>query len=71
MRSCYTWAPIKQIFEGLPHTDDDPGESHVRFPVIFNVNLFLDTQVSLAPTHVSKLVGPSVGHTFGFPISGQ
>ena len=32
---------------------------------------FLDTQVSLAPTHVSKLVRPSVGHTFGFPISGQ
>ena len=31
----------------------------------------LDTQVSLAPTHVSKSVGPSVGHTFGFPISGQ
>ena len=36
---------------------------------------FLDTQVSLAPTHVSWLVGPLVGplvrHTFGFPISGQ
>ena len=36
---------------------------------------FLDTQVSLAPTHVSKLVGwlvrPLVRHTFGFPISGQ
>ena len=31
------------------------------------VNIFLDTQVSLAPTHVSKYVG----HTFGFPISGQ
>ena len=28
---------------------------------------FLDTQVSLAPTHVS----PSVRHTFGFPISGR
>ena len=32
---------------------------------------FLDTQVSLAPTHVSPLVGWSVSHTFGFPISGQ
>ena len=28
---------------------------------------FLDTQVSLAPTHVRL----SVGHTFGFPISGR
>ena len=37
--------------------------------------LFLDTQVSLAPTHVSWLVGwlvcPLVRHTFGFPISGR
>ena len=32
---------------------------------------FLGTQVSLAPTHASKLVGPLVRHTFGFPISGQ
>ena len=40
---------------------------------------FLDTQVSLAPTHESWLVGWLVGwsvrwlvrHTFGFPISGQ
>ena len=32
---------------------------------------FLDTQVSLAPTHVSGLVSWLVGHTFGFPISGQ
>ena len=32
---------------------------------------FLDTQVSLAPTHVSKSVSPLVAHTFGFPISGR
>ena len=32
---------------------------------------FLDTQVSLEPTPVRWLVGQSVGHTFGFPISGQ
>ena len=32
---------------------------------------FLDTQVSLAPTHVRRLVRWSVGHTFGFPISGR
>ena len=30
------------------------------------IRCFLDTQVSLAPTHVSW----SVGLTFGFPISG-
>ena len=33
---------------------------------------FLDTHVSLAPTHVClsvrPSVGPSIGHTFGFPI---
>ena len=29
-----------------------------------NETLFLDTQVSLAPTHVSPFVGPSVRHTF-------
>ena len=29
--------------------------------------LFLDTQVSLAPTYVSLSVGRSVGHTFEFP----
>ena len=29
---------------------------------------FLDTQVSLAPTHVSPLVRPSVGDTFEFPF---
>ena len=42
---------------------------------ILELLLFLDTQVSLAPTHVSWLVGclvgKLVGHTFGFPISGQ
>ena len=32
---------------------------------------FLDTQVSLAPTHVRLSVCKSVGHTFGFPISGH
>ena len=32
---------------------------------------FLDTQVSLAPTHVSWSVSWLVSHTFGFPISGR
>ena len=35
------------------------------------VSAFLDTQVSLAPTHVSWSVRWLVSHTFGFPISGQ
>ena len=33
-----------------------------------SVGVFLDTQVSLAPTHVSPLVGASVGDTFEFPL---
>ena len=32
---------------------------------------FLDTQVSLAPTHVSWSVSWFVSHTFGFPISSR
>ena len=48
----------------------------MRFPQIYSLQLlavrawsFLDTQVSLAPTHVRWLVGH--GHTFEFPISGR
>ena len=51
---------------------------HVMQEDLPHVSQFLDTQVSLAPTHVGKLVvplvdplvRPLVGHTFGFPISG-
>ena len=39
--------------------------------VTYIQGVFLDTQVSLAPTHVSPSVRPLVSHTFGFPISGQ
>ena len=34
------------------------------FSSILFVSGFLDTEVSVAPTHVSRLVGWSVGHTF-------
>ena len=44
-------------------------------PINDGEHSFLDTQVSLEPTPVSWLVrwlvGCSVGHNFGFPISGQ
>ena len=38
------------------------------FNILWIIFLFLDTQVSLAPTHVCLSVSKSVGHTFGFLI---
>ena len=35
---------------------------------VFCLVIFLDTQVSLAPTLASPSVGPSVRNSFGFPF---
>ena len=35
---------------------------------VFCLVIFLDTQVSLAPTPASPSVGPSVRNSFGFPF---
>ena len=51
----------------IPHSKYTPGEDDNISAVL----VFLDMQVSLAPTHVSKSVSKSVGHTFGFLISGR
>ena len=55
---CYTFSSYTILFLSLQFSPSP-------------LQYFLDTQVSLAPTHVSPSVRPLVHHTFGFPISGQ
>ena len=44
---------------------------HAEQKHTFYISRIIFRLVSLAPTHVSWLVGKLVRHTFGFPISGQ
>ena len=56
---------FKKYSEYFPNNDDIGGDRKSDAKYF----LFLDTQVSLALTHVRKLVRWSVGHTFRFPKS--
>ena len=57
-----------QFLHSLPslHSPQSPQPLQVNLAHLrFAFRAFLDTQVSLAPTHIRC---PSVGHTFGFPF---
>ena len=60
------WGPVDWVDRVLPEAKFEN-----KCTLFFYLCQFLDTQVSPAPTHVRMLVGWSVGHTFGFPISGR